>query len=59
MNSLTLFEPYIFEWNGTRQHLISSSSYGCNKQNSKKGKATYCTKLIQMNGWKIPKDYPW
>ncbi len=34
--------------------LKNSTSYGCYK-----GHKQYCTKLIEMNGWKIPDDYPW
>ena len=49
-------EPYIHQWNGTREQLLKDSLFGCSK-----GWTTcaYCTKLIQMNDWKIPKDYPW
>ena len=32
--------------------LMNHSTYGCAKSGA------YCTKLIQMNGWKIPDDYP-
>ena len=48
-------EPYTWGWDGTREDLFTGR-YGC-AQNSTNAKA-YCTKLIQMNGWKIPKDYP-
>ena len=41
-------EPYADGWNGTEERLYS----GCEES------GTYCTKLIQYNGWKIPKDYP-
>ena len=48
------FEPYTFNWNGTKQGLYN----GC-KGNVVSGTAhAYCTKIIQDNGWKIPKDYP-
>lgn len=48
------FEPYTYSWNGTIEGLTNTSSkYACG------GKMNMlCTKLIQMNGWKIPKDYP-
>ena len=56
INSIDYMEPYIYEWNGTREHLISHSRYGCRKDNPYNN---YCAKLIQESGWKIPKDYPW
>ncbi len=43
-------------WNGTTEALWNDNALGC-KQNVSNERA-YCTKLIQMNGWKIPKDYP-
>ena len=45
-------EPYIPKyWDNTTESLLSD----CNKDSHYK---TTCTKLIQINGWKIPKDYP-
>lgn len=50
-------EPYIWgSWNGDISALLNSSSIGC-RENVTNERAA-CTKLIQMNGWKIPKDYP-
>ena len=49
-------EPYTFKWDGTKEDLINDTMYGCNK-NSKN--YAYCTKLLQLNNWKITKDYPW
>ena len=49
-------EPYKYEWDGTREMLLNDNGIGC-KQNVSNERA-YCTALIQMNGWKIPKDYP-
>lgn len=50
------FEAYVWGWDGTNDGLIDSTkyNYGCKAGQ----KMHYCTKLIQMNGWKIPKDYP-
>ena len=48
-------EPYLCAWDGTREDLLSDPLYGCNSTSSY---AIYCTKLIQMNNWKIPEDYP-
>jgi len=49
-------EPYVFTWNGTRNGLINDSQYGC--KNGSKG-PWFCTKMLELNGWKIPNDYPW
>lgn len=45
-------EPYLFDWDGNKEHLKSGSQYSC------KTNGYYCTALIKSNGWKIPKDYP-
>ncbi len=46
-------EPYAWNWDGTREGLITSSNgYGCGETRS-----LYCAKLIQYEGWKIPNDY--
>ena len=56
MNSVSYIEPYILNWNGTVDHLKTGAIWACKKGCTNCG---YCTKLIQLNGWKIPKDYPW
>jgi prepilin-type N-terminal cleavage/methylation domain-containing protein len=43
------FEPYDYGWDGTRAQLVT----GCDD-----GYATFCTKLIHYDGWKISDDYP-
>lgn len=49
------FEPYTWGWNGTREGLINAANgYGCSKEQNK----SFCTKLIQYEGWNIPDDYP-
>lgn len=50
-------EPYKYEWNGQREQLFSKANYGC-KSKPESNQGAYCTALIQMNGWKIPDDYP-
>ncbi len=47
------FEPYAYTWDGTIEELNGTSN---SKSCSRSG--VFCTKLIQLNGWKIPKDYP-
>ena len=50
------FEPYKATLNEfTKENLIGSNAYSCNKNSNLKA---WCTALIQLNGWKIPEDYP-
>ena len=56
VNSSGYIEPYVFMWNGSVNHLKNGNTWACKKGCTNCG---YCTKLIQLNGWKIPKDYPW
>ena len=49
-------EPYVVWWDGKEESLYNSSSYGCNEKSS--SNRMYCAAVIQHNGWKIPKDYP-
>lgn len=56
LNKKNYVEPFTLAWNGTREYLIGHYRYGCNKTSARK---FYCAKLIQLNGWKIPDDYPW
>jgi prepilin-type N-terminal cleavage/methylation domain-containing protein len=39
--------------------LTNGSDYSCNKENTARYKNFYCGKLIEVNGWKIPDNYPW
>jgi prepilin-type N-terminal cleavage/methylation domain-containing protein len=50
------FEPYAYGWDGTETHLRTESNVGCKETVA--NERAYCTKLIQLNGWKIPDDYP-
>ncbi len=53
------FEPYTYQWDGTREGLLEGKNggvyYSCSEKSTEK---SYCTKLIQIEGWKIPDDYP-
>lgn len=54
-------EPYIAHWNGDIDNLYTNSTYGCNTKSKSKTKhniGAWCTAIIQRNGWKIPKNYP-
>ena len=52
--SVNSIDPYIVDWDGTIESLKSGKTKSCYD-----GTAEYCTKLIQLNNWKIPDDYPW
>ena len=57
INSKNFVEPFTYNWDGTtREDLKTDSGFGCNKEIANPG---YCTKLIELNSWKIPGDYPW
>lgn len=47
------------EVNYSDNKLKNAYGYGCNKDNKHWCSGWYCTRLIQRNGWKIPKDYPY
>ena len=47
-------EPAKFIWDGTTNDLLNDGERGCKTAFS----GVYCTALIQMNNWKIPKNYP-
>ncbi len=50
-------EPYAYSLaNDDEESIRNHAIMGCNTNPSHS--AAFCTKLIQMNGWKIPKDYP-
>ena len=49
-------DPYVFGWDGRRESLFTHGTWGCRKGCTN---CAYCTKLIQLNGWEIPDDYPW
>lgn len=53
------FEPYAFHLTELSKESLTTIDakypYACNKEGKFNG---YCTALIQINGWKIPKDYP-
>lgn len=44
-------------WDGTENMLKTDSIRGCYVESATL--KSYCTKLIQLNGWEIPEDYPW
>lgn len=50
------FEPFKYAWWGNKNTLYTNNQYGCNKNSQTNA---YCTAIIQLNGWKIPKEYPY
>ncbi len=48
--------PHIFKWDGKRENLFSDGERGCKNDSHF---LVYCTKLLEMNNWEFPKDYPW
>ena len=46
-------EPFKWTWDGKQESAIQN----CKKSGSDNGK--WCTLVIQLNGWKIPEDYPY
>lgn len=55
------FEPWKYYWDGTKEQLKNACYNNqpiYEASNANIGRA-YCTALIQLNGWKIPKDYPY
>ena len=57
-NRKTTVEPYVMNWDGTYEDLINNTGRGCNLTRSA-AISTFCTKLLQMNDWKITDDFPW
>ncbi len=46
--------PYNWKWSGNIDDLITSwNTYGCADRTH-----LYCTKLLEVNGWKVPANYP-
>ncbi len=53
-----IVEPYKFAWNG-KLETLTTGVFGCRKSApSEKHYPHYCAAMIEANGWKIPKDYP-
>lgn len=49
------FEPFTYRWDGTIEGCYNNTNpYSCTVE----GNGHLCTKWIQLNGWKIPDDYP-
>ena len=55
-NGEGFIDVYTYNWRGTREQLFNDPIRGCNKNAQS---MQYCTKIIEMNNWKIPGDYPW
>ncbi|MBQ8460113.1 type II secretion system protein [bacterium] len=56
-NSINFVEPTTLDWDGTSvETLKNDSKYGYRHSSDS---CRFCTKIIQLNNWKIPDDYPW
>lgn len=59
LNNKIFVGPYSLNWDGTVEGLTKTGTqYSC----SKKGYTfypAYCTKLLELNGWEFPDNYPW
>ncbi len=53
LNRKITVEPYTFGWDG-KNETLNTSERGCAGENP-----LYCTKILQLNNWKFPKDYAW
>ena len=49
------FEPFKINLEEFSQDKLEQGEFQCTKNGQNR---SYCTALIQLNGWKIPKDYP-
>ena len=52
--SINYIEPYTFKWNKNVDTLKTGHTWSCYD-----GNGVFCTKLLQLNNWKFPDDYPW
>ena len=54
------FKPFDLNWNGDRKDLFTHSTWGCGTGIwDGRNNPLYCTKVLELNNWKIPDDYPW
>ncbi|MCD8024057.1 MAG: type II secretion system GspH family protein, partial [Candidatus Gastranaerophilales bacterium] len=49
------FMPYVTDLDSINEENLLKGNYACTKENKN---PAYCTALIWINGWKIPKNYP-
>ena len=52
-------EPYKYTWDGDINNLKKACYNDTSLGDSSVSGRAYCTALIQLNGWKIPDDYPY
>ncbi len=58
-NSNKSFEPYKYAWDGDIERLKNACYNNTPLGDSSVSGKSYCTAVIQLNGWKIPDDYPY
>lgn len=50
--------PYVLNWDGTIEGLTKrGTKYSCSSGYT--FYPAYCTKLLELNNWKVPDEYPW
>ena len=50
--------PYVLNWDGTYEGLTKpGTKYSCSDEYT--FYPAYCTKLLELNNWKFPDNYPW
>ncbi len=52
------FEPWKYDWDGKIESLKEACYHDVRFEDATVLGTSYCTALIQANGWKIPDDYP-
>ena len=58
-NSNKSFEPWKYAWDGDIERLKNACYNNTPLGDSSVSGKSYCTAVIQLNGWKIPDDYPY
>ena len=43
---------------GDMKYLMADDNFGCNKKNTSIYRNFYCGRVIELNDWELPKDYP-
>lgn len=60
LNNNSLVGPYTLNWSGKYEDLTKpGGQYSCSKQYNTKYYPAWCTKLLELNGWEFPDNYPW
>ncbi len=59
-SSSRAIKPFELSWNEDKNKLVNDKTWGCAiGQWDNRNNPRYCTKLLELNNWEFPKDYPW